>query len=47
VLETWREKAKHFEERAFPCCHTLQEEFPKETAEELAAFFSRGRLNPS
>jgi pimeloyl-ACP methyl ester carboxylesterase len=47
VLETWREKAEHVEWRAFPCGHTLQEEFPKETAEELSAFFSRGRLNPS
>ncbi len=41
VLQTWREKSDHVEGRALPCGHTLQEELPNETAEELLAFFAR------
>ena len=47
VLETWREKAEHVEGRAFPCGHTLQEELPKQTGEELLAFLSRDRPSPA
>jgi haloacetate dehalogenase len=44
VLETWREKAVHVEGHALSCGHTLQEELPKPTAEELLAFFSREQI---
>jgi haloacetate dehalogenase len=39
VLETWREKADHVEGRSLPCGHTLQEEVPDDTVQELLAFF--------
>jgi len=41
VLATWREKAEHVEGHALPCGHTLQEEIPEQTAQELIAFFAR------
>jgi haloacetate dehalogenase len=38
VLETWREKAIDVRGRALDCGHTLQEEAPQETLEDLLAF---------
>jgi haloacetate dehalogenase len=38
VLQTWREKAIKVQGRALDCGHALQEELPRETAEEIAAF---------
>jgi haloacetate dehalogenase len=47
VLETWRERAEQVEGHAMACGHTLQEELPKETAQALLEFFSRGPVKPS
>lgn len=38
VLDTWREKARDVSGRALDCGHTLQEELPDETLQELLAF---------
>ena len=39
MLDTWREKASDVHGRALPCGHTLQEEAPGETLDELLRFF--------
>ena len=41
VLETWREKARAVERRAFDCGHNLQEEAPGDLSDALLAFLSR------
>jgi haloacetate dehalogenase len=40
VIETWREKAADVRGRAIDCGHTLQEEAPHETLDELLGFLT-------
>lgn len=41
VVATWQAKALHAEGRALDCGHTLQEEMPAETLNEILAFLRR------